>query len=49
MIRRKIKISDFWGGFEKTNNCFYNLLSKDFDVEISDDPEFLFYSVFGNS
>ena len=38
MIKRKIKIdfTDFWGGFEKTNNYFYNLLSKDFDVEISD-------------
>lgn len=51
MILKKIKIDfcDFWGGFEKANNYFYNLLSKDFDVEISSDPDFLFYSVFGSS
>mgnify|MGYP003479886117 CR=1 FL=1 len=51
MIRNKIKIDfvDFWGGFEKNNNYFYNLLSKDFDVEISSNPDFLFYSVFGSS
>ena len=51
MIRNKIKIdfADFWGGFEKNNNYFYNLLSKDFDVEISSNPDFLFYSVFGSS
>jgi len=50
-MRRKVKIdfTDFWGGFEKNNNYFYNLLNKDFDVEISSSPDFLFYSVFGNS
>jgi hypothetical protein len=48
---RKIKIdfSDFWGGFDKTNNYFYNLLKEEFDVEISNTPDYLFFSVFGNS
>ena len=49
-MKRKIKIdfSDFWGGFDKTNNYFYNLLKEEFDVEISNNPDVLFYSVFGN-
>jgi len=50
-MKRKIKIdfSDFWGGFDKTNNYFYNLLKEEFDVHISNQPDFLFFSVFGNS
>lgn len=49
-MKKKIKIdfSDFWGGFDKTNNYFYNLLKEEFDVEISSTPDFLFFSVFGN-
>ena len=45
----KIDFSDFWGGFDKTNNYFYNLLKEEFDVQISNQPDFLFFSVFGNS
>lgn len=44
----KIDFSDFWGGFDKTNNYFYNLLNEEFDVQISNNPDFLFFSVFGN-
>jgi hypothetical protein len=49
-MKKKIKINftDFWGVFDKTNNYFYNLLKEKFDVEISDDPDYLFFSVFGN-
>lgn len=49
-MKKKIKInfSDFWGGFDKTDNYFYNLLKDDFDVEISNSPDYLFFSVFGN-
>lgn len=47
--RIKIDFSDFWGGFDKTNNYFYNLLKDEFDVEISNNPDYLFFSVFGNS
>jgi len=49
-MKNKIKInfSDFWGGFDKTNNYFYNLLKEEFDVEISNNPDVLFFSVFGN-
>ena len=49
MKKIKIDFSDFWGGFDKTNNYFYNLLKEEFDVEISNTPDYLFFSVFGNS
>ena len=49
-MKKKIKIdfSDFWGGFDKTDNYFYNLLKDEFNVEISNNPDYLFFSVFGN-
>jgi hypothetical protein len=49
-MKKKIKINftDFWGGFDKTNNYFYNLLKEEFDIEISNNPDYLFFSVFGN-
>lgn len=49
-MKNKIRIdfSDFWGGFDKTNNYFYNLLKEEFDVIITDNPDYLFFSVFGN-
>jgi hypothetical protein len=49
-MKRKIKIdfSDFWGGFDKTNNYFYNLLKDEFDVVITENPDYLFFSIFGN-
>jgi len=50
-VKKKIKIdfSDFWGGFNKTDNYFFNLLKDEFDVEISSTPDYLFFSVFGNN
>jgi hypothetical protein len=49
-MKKKIKIdfSDFWGGYNKTDNYFYNLLKEEFDVEISNNPDYLFFSLFGN-
>ncbi len=49
MKKIKINFSDFWGGFDKTNNYFYNLLKEEFEVEISTNPDFLFFSIFGNN
>jgi hypothetical protein len=50
-MKRKIKIdfSDFWGGFDNTDNYFYNLLKEEFDVEISNNPDYLFFSLFGQN
>jgi alpha(1,3/1,4) fucosyltransferase len=44
MMKKKIKI-DFVGfyGINKNNNTFTNILSKEFDVEISDRPDLLFF------
>jgi len=47
MSKIKINFVDFWGGFDKKSNYFYNLLSEDFEIEISENPDYLFYSVFG--
>ena len=50
-MKKKIKIdfSDFWCGFDKTDNYFYNLLKEEFEVEISSNPAYLFFSVFGHN
>ena len=50
-MKNKIKIdfTDFWGGFHKTDNYFFNLLKEEFDLEISNNPDYLFFSVFGNT
>ncbi len=43
----KINFTDFWYPFNKTNNYFWNLLSKKYDLELSEEPDILFYSDFG--
>ena len=43
----KINFSDFWPAFEKENNFFYHLLSRHFEVSISEDPDILFFSCYG--
>lgn len=45
----KIKFVDVWGGFGKGNqpNDFLNILKQKYDVEISDNPDYIFYSGFG--
>jgi hypothetical protein len=58
-MKKKLKLafSDFWGGFEYNpnsntpvgDNVFYNILSERFDIEISNNPDFLIFSVFGNN
>ncbi len=49
MTKKKLKIdfSDF-GGIDKSNNWFTKLLSKDFDVEISDKPDLLIFQEGGH-
>jgi hypothetical protein len=44
----KINFVDFWPGFDKTDNYFYNLLVQKYTVIISDNPEFLFYSCYNS-
>ncbi len=42
----KIKFIGFWHGFVDNDNQFYNFLAKHYDVELSDNPDYLFYSSF---
>ena len=46
MRKLKVDFINFWNNFSKTNNYFYKLLAEDFEIEISDEPELLFFSVF---
>lgn len=42
----KINFSDFWKSFDKEDNYFTRLLSPHYDLEISNDPDFLIYSCY---
>ena len=43
----RIKFVDFWDDFVPEANLFYQILAEHYEVELSDDPEYLFCSVFG--
>jgi alpha(1,3/1,4) fucosyltransferase len=43
----KINFCDFWPGFEK-NNLLLKFLEKHFRVSIDNNPDYLFFSVYGN-
>jgi alpha(1,3/1,4) fucosyltransferase len=43
----KIKFTDFWPP-DKNSNFFPKLLETKYDISISDNPDYLFYSCFGN-
>jgi hypothetical protein len=49
MQKIKIDFSDFWEGFNKTDNFLYNLLHTSFEIELSPDPDFLIYSNYGTN
>lgn len=40
----RIDFCDFWPGFRKTDNFFYNLLKTRFNLELTDSPTFVLYS-----
>lgn len=41
----KINFADFWPNFDKTDNYFYWLFKSKYNVEISENPDLLFFSV----
>ena len=47
MIRIKIDFVDFYGNFNKMDNFIMRTLRLKYDVEISDNPDYLFFSTFG--
>lgn len=49
MRKVKIKFVDFWPGFLERNNYLYNVISRFYDIEISENPEVLFFSCYGDS
>lgn len=46
---RKIKINfvDFWKEFDSYNNDILNVLKKYYEIEISNEPDYIFFSCFG--
>ncbi|SKB65572.1 Glycosyltransferase family 10 (fucosyltransferase) C-term [Lachnospiraceae bacterium] len=48
MKKIKINFKGFWDNFDPENNYFINILRKSYDVEISDEPDYLFYSIFSD-
>lgn len=42
----KINFKYFWEGFNPESNFYTNLLRKNYNVIISDNPDYLFYSIF---
>ena len=50
-VRKKIKLNyaGFWQDFDPLDNYFYNRLKLYYDVEIADDPDYVFCSVFSDT
>lgn len=50
MMKRTIKIKfvDFWGDFNVKDNFITRTLSQKYNVELSDNPDYLFFGTFGN-
>lgn len=44
----KLKFVDFWNGFNENNNIFIDMIKHNYDVELSDKPDYIIYSCFGN-
>lgn len=44
----KIKFVDFFEGFDYKNSRIFQILDKHYNIEFTDDPEYIIYSVFGN-
>lgn len=47
MKKVKINFGGFWEGFNPCDNLFYNILKERYEVEISDKPDYVFYSSLG--
>jgi alpha(1,3/1,4) fucosyltransferase len=45
--RIKIKFVDFWDNQNHVESGFYKLLNKRFEIELSDNPDYIIFSVFG--
>jgi hypothetical protein len=43
-MKVRLDFCDFWPGFPKANNFFYNILKSRFDLELTDQPEYVIYA-----
>lgn len=43
----RVKFVDFWGDFNPKDNFILDSLRKKYDVQLADDPDYLFFSSFG--
>lgn len=43
----KVKFVDFWENFDPRNNFIANIISQKYQIELSDTPDYLIFSVFG--
>ena len=48
-MKLTINFVDFWPNFDRGNNYFWSLLSKHYQLELADEPDVLFFSVFGEA
>lgn len=46
-VKPKIKFVDFWPGFKPNDNALHTVLAEYFQAVLCDDPDYLFFSVFG--
>lgn len=46
-MKIKVQFTDFWDVFDPENNFIMDALKKHFEVEISEEPDFVFCSIFG--
>lgn len=49
MKKIKVKFVDFWNNYIPEKRSIYQILSSKYEVEISDEPDYLFYGCFGHS
>ena len=47
MKKLKVCFVDFWDKFNPENNFFSNFLKESYDIELSDQPDYCFFSVYG--
>ncbi len=45
----KVKFIDFWSGFNTLDNYIINILKEKYEVVLSDNPDYLFFSDFGRN
>ena len=49
MKKIRIKFVDFWDKFDCENNFFVSILKEKYEVEFSEEPQYLFYSMFSKN